>query len=83
MPNLMDNPFDLIEMSRDELDELLLEKYKNIAMLRELLRRTLGALNTANTMNIRYKKELAEQKEQIQSIKNQASIIIDSIDSQN
>lgn len=46
MANIIHNPRELMNLDRDSLDEILLEDYKNIALLRELLRVTLLQLKT-------------------------------------
>lgn len=45
MDNLIDNVHDLMKMSREELDDVLLDKKYNSALLRELIRRTLKVAN--------------------------------------
>jgi hypothetical protein len=41
----IDNVYDLMNLSREELDEILLEPKYNKALLRELVRRTLKVAN--------------------------------------
>lgn len=45
MDNLIDDVHTLMKMSREELDEVLLDKKYNSALLRELIRRILKVAN--------------------------------------
>ncbi len=55
MANIIHNPSELIELDRDTLDEILLEEYKNPALLRELLRITLSRLKDQTTLSNIYR----------------------------
>lgn len=76
--NIIDNPNDLIKLSRDELDEILIEKYNNKALLRELLRRTLYNLNEANMLANLYKEKNLEYKNETERVKEELKKIINS-----
>lgn len=53
MASIIDNPKELINLSRDDLDDILLNDKYNRPMLRELVRRTLKEL--------KYSQELIKQ----------------------
>ena len=63
MNNLIDNPYDLLSKSRNELDEILLDEKYNKANLRELVRRTLKMANEMK-YSIDYYKKLDEKRTQ-------------------
>lgn len=51
MPEIIHDPKKLLNLTREELDEVLLRDYKNSALLRELLRRTLECLKHEKEIN--------------------------------
>lgn len=55
MPKIIHNPKELMNLSREELDEVLLEEYKNTALLRELIRISLTQLKEQTNLTEYYK----------------------------
>lgn len=62
MNNIIDNVHKLMELSRDELDEILLDEKYNKAMLRELVRRV---INTAQDYKLMYEMEASDGRNAI------------------
>lgn len=56
MPSIIHDPKDLLDLTREELDEVLLRDYKNSGLLRELLRCTLGCLKHEKEINKQLRK---------------------------
>lgn len=75
MSHLIDNPKDLMKLSREELDEILLDKYKNTGLLRELLRRCLSSLKEQTELTEYYKQGNVE--EQLDDLKNEINEVIE------
>lgn len=75
MSHLIDNPKDLMKLSREELDEILLDKYKNTGLLRELLRRCLSSLKEQTELTEYYKQGNIE--EQLDDLKNEINEVIE------
>lgn len=65
MQNIIDNPQDLLKLNSSELDELLLEKYKNSALLRELIRRCLHEIKSQNDLIQLYKTNYEKSKDDL------------------
>jgi hypothetical protein len=57
MNQIIDNVHELMKLSRDELDEVLLDEKYNKAMLRELVRRS---INTAQDYKLMYEMEATD-----------------------
>lgn len=70
MNGIIDNVHDLMKMSREELDEILLDKKYNSAMLRELVRRTLNVAKEYKFSLEINNKNLIEVDEKIIEFKN-------------
>lgn len=75
MAKLIDDPINLIDLDREALDELLLEKYKNSGLLRELTRRCLISLKEQTELTNFYKEN--PDSEQLENIKNEINQIFD------
>lgn len=59
MNKIIDDVHKLMQLSRDELNEVLLDKKYNKAMLRELIRRT---IDTAQDYKLMYELEVSDGK---------------------
>ena len=57
MPKIIHNPRELMNLNREELDELLLEEYKNSGLLRELVRVSLLQLKEQTEVTDLYKRK--------------------------
>lgn len=75
MPKLIHNPRELMNLDRDTLDELLLEKYKNSGLLRELIRRCLSSLKEQTELTNFYREN--PDSTQLDNIKEEINQIID------
>lgn len=70
MDNLIDNVHSLMKMSREELDDVLLDKKYNTAMLREFVRRTLKVANDYKSSLEMKGKSLIEMDERVIELQN-------------
>lgn len=70
MQNIIDNPQALLKLNSSELDELLIDKYKNSALLRELIRRCLHEIKSQNDLIKLYKNNYEKSKEDLAKIEN-------------
>lgn len=73
MPELIHNPRELMNLNRDELDDILLEQYKNSGLLRELIRRCLSSLKEQTELTNYYKEN--PDSEQLDKIKEEINQI--------
>ena len=69
MANIIHNPGELMDLDRDTLDEILLEEYKNPALLRELLRITLYKLRDQTKLAIFYKDRKNDTLDKLDNMK--------------
>ncbi len=77
MPKIIHNPRELMELSRDELDELLLEEYKNTALLRELIRVSLLQLKEQTKMTEFYKDKKDKALDKFEKLRDEINEVID------
>ena len=77
MPKIIHNPRELMELSRDELDELLLEEYKNSALLRELIRVSLLQLKEQTKMTEFYKDNKDKALDKFEKLRDEINEVID------
>lgn len=70
MNKIIDNVHDLMKMSREELDDILLDKKYNSALLRELIRRTLKVANDYKLSLELEGKELIEADKKVIDLQN-------------
>ncbi|MDF2881276.1 MAG: hypothetical protein K0R54_1833 [Clostridiaceae bacterium] len=77
--NIIDNPMKLILLSEDELEEILIEKYNNQALLRELLRQTLADLRKTRRLADVYKEQCSQYINKVKSIKEDLEKFTESI----
>lgn len=75
MNNIIDNPKDMLKLSRDELDEILIEKYNNSALLRELIRRCLKDLSKQIELSEYYYELASKKQDRLNEIKDKISDI--------
>ena len=71
MANIIHNPSELIELDRDTLDEILLEEYKNPALLRELIRITLSRLKDQTTLSNIYRDREDEARSKMEDMRRE------------
>lgn len=70
MSNIIDSPMELFKLSRDELDEKLFDEKYNKALLRELVRKSLGCIRTQSE-TLKYHIERADKcDEKIERLKD-------------
>lgn len=77
MANIIHNPRELMNLDRDSLDEILLEDYKNIALLRELLRVTLLQLKTQTELCNIHRDRRDKALDRLDNIKHDIDELID------
>ena len=77
MPKIIHNPRELIKLSRDELDELLLEEYKNPALLRELIRVSLLQLKEQTRITELYKEKKDNALDEFEKLRDEINEVID------
>lgn len=77
MANIIHNPRELMNLDRDSLDEILLEDYKNIALLRELLRVTLLQLKTQTELCNIHRDRREKALDMLDNIKHDINELID------
>lgn len=77
MANIIHNPRELMNLDRDSLDEILLEDYKNIALLRELLRVTLLQLKTQTELCNIHRDRRDTTLDRLDNIKHDINELID------
>lgn len=76
MPTIIHNPRELMNLSREELDELLLEEYKNSALLRELIRISLLELKEQTELTNFYKNKKDNALDKLKNIKQDINELI-------
>ena len=77
MYKIIHNPRELMELSRDELDELLLEEYKNSALLRELIRVSLLQLKEQTKLTEFYKEKKDNALDRFEKLRDEINEVID------
>lgn len=77
MPKIIHNPRELMNLNRQELDELLLEEYKNSALLRELVRVSLLFLKKEIEAKEFYKNKQDKDLDTLNNIKEDINLIIE------
>jgi hypothetical protein len=75
MSSLIHNPKELMNLNRDQLDEILLDQYKNSGLLRELIRRCLNSLKEQTELTNFYKEN--PDTDQLDKINEEINKIID------
>jgi len=77
MPKIIHNPRELMNLNREELDELLLEEYKNSGLLRELVRVSLLQLKEQTELTEFYKGKKNNVLDKLDNIKHDINDIIE------
>ena len=77
MAKIIHNPRELMDLDRDTLDEILLEEYKNPALLRELVRVSLLQLKEQTTISKLYRDKKDNALDKLDNIKQDINEIID------
>lgn len=77
MPKIIHNPRDLMNLSRDELDEILLNEYKNSALLRQLIRVSLLQLKEQTKMTEFYKDKKDKALDKFEKLRDEINEVID------
>lgn len=77
MPKIIHNPRELMNLSRDELDDILLEEYKNTALLRELIRVNLHQLKEQTNLTEFYKNKKDKALDKFENLRDEINKVID------
>lgn len=77
MPKIIHNPRELMNLNRDDLDELLLEEYKNSALLRELIRVCLIQLKSQTNDTEFFRNKQSDTVDKLEKVKEEVNKIID------
>ena len=77
MPKIIHNPRELMELPREELDEILLEEYKNSALLRELIRVSLLQLKEQTKLTEFYKEKKDKTLDKFEKLRDEINEVID------
>ena len=77
MPKIIHNPRELMNLDRDTLDELLLDKYKNSALLRELVRVSLLQLKEQTKLTELFRNKKDKALDRLDNIKQDINEIIE------
>lgn len=77
MPKVIHNPRELMGLSRDELDKLLLEEYKNPVLLRELVMVSLLQLKEQSKMTEFYKEKKNNALDKFEDMRDEINKVMD------
>lgn len=77
MSKIIHNPAELIKLSREELDDLLIDEYQNKGLLRELVRVSLLQLKEQTKLAEFYKERKNTALDKLDNMKQDINDLID------
>ena len=77
MPKIIHDPNCLLDLTRDELDEILIDEYKNPALLRELIRVCLYRLKEEQVIVKMYKDKKNKAMDKYENLREEINKVLD------